>query len=144
MEPIARLFLCLRCCTQTTLCSGCDHGQIYCSRLCSHLARQQSLRATRARYQNTPKGRRHHAAAQARYRARLKKKVMDHGSPLVASNALLFSLENKPQKQINHLATATPCCRLCGKCISAWFRNDFLRRNNPKKSIRVKAYPQAP
>ncbi len=144
MEPTPRLFLCMRCHEQVVLCSWCDHGQIYCGNACAFFARQKSLRLARSRYQKTFIGRRNHAACQARYRAKLKKKVTDHTSPPVAQNAPMQSLENKPEKTENGQYKLALTCCFCEKTVSAWIRNDFLKRRDHKKSTRSKARPQAP
>lgn len=144
MEPTPRLFLCIRCRTQVVLCSWCDHGQIYCSDVCALLARQKALRLTRSRYQKTFIGRRNHAACQARYRAKLKKKVTDHTSPPVVQNAPMQSLENKPEKTENGQIKPTLTCCFCNKTVSAWIRNDFLRRRSHKKQTRTRVFSQAP
>lgn len=144
MEPTPRLFLCIRCHTQVILCSWCDHGQIYCSEICAFFARQKSLRLARSRYQKTFIGRRNHAACQARYRAKLKNKVTDHTSPPVVQNVPMQSLENKPKKTENGQIKPTLTCCFCKKTVSAWIRNDFLRRKSHKKPTRSRVCPQAP
>ena len=144
MEPTSRLFLCILCLTQVVLCSGCDHGQIYCSRVCAFFARQKSLRLARSRYQQTFNGRRNHAARQARYRMKLKNKVTDHTSLPEGQNAPMKPLKNKPEKtETGQSESALTCC-FCEKTISGWLRNDFLRRRSRKKPIRSRASSQAP
>lgn len=144
MKPTPRLFLCIRCHEQVVICSWCDHGQIYCSEACAFFARQKSLRLARLRYQKTFNGRRNHAACQARYRNKLKNKVTDHGSLPTPQNVSMESLENKPEKtEISHPESTLTCC-FCKKIVSAWIRNDFLRRRGHKKSIRSQACSQAP
>ena len=71
MREDYRLFLCARCKGQVAICSVCDRGQWYCSKHCSHQTRRELSRAAGRRYQATPKGRRHHAARQARHRKKL-------------------------------------------------------------------------
>ena len=144
MEPIPRLFLCIRCHSQVVLCSWCDHGQIYCGKGCAFFARQKSLRLARSRYQKTFNGSRNHAACQARYRAKLKKKVTDHTSPPVSQHAPIESLENKPEKTENGQQWPMLMCCFCKKTVSDWIRNDFLRRRGHKKPTRSRACPQAP
>jgi len=144
MEPTARLFLCMRCHTQVILCSWCDHGQIYCGKVCASFARQKSLRLARSRYQKTFNGRRNHAACQARYRAKLQKKVTDHTSPPVHQNAPMEMLVNESKKaETVQLRQELTCC-FCRKSVSSWIRNDFLRRRGHKKTIRSQAHAQAP
>lgn len=144
MEPTPRLFLCIRCHVQVVLCSGCDHGQIYCGTVCSFFARQKSLRLARSRYQKTFNGRRNHAACQARYRTKLKNKVTDHTSPPVTQNAPMESLENKTEKIENGQEKLALTCCFCEKPVSDWIRNDFLRRGRSHASSVSKASPQAP
>ena len=144
MEPTLRLFLCIRCHAQVVLCSGCDHGQIYCGRVCAFFARQKSLRLARSRYQKTFNGRRNHAACQARHRTKLKNKVTDHTSPPLAQNASMEPLENKPEKTENGQSEPALTCCFCEKTVSDWIRNDFLRRRGHKKPTRSRACPQAP
>jgi hypothetical protein len=144
MEPTPRLFLCMRCHAQVVLCSRCDHGQIYCSIVCAHFARQKSLRLARLRYQQTFNGRRNHAASQGRYRMKLKIKVTDHTSPPPFQNAPITSLEKKPEKTENeHSRSALHCC-FCKKHVSDWIRNDFLRRRDRKSATRSRPCAQAP
>lgn len=144
MEPTARLFQCALCHIQTMVCSKCDHGQIYCSDICATFARKISLKAARARYQSTLKGKHNHAACQARYRMKLislSKKVMDHSSKSPVDYAPIQQPENKAKNPENdHAKTAFICC-FCNKPVSAYLRNDFLQCKN---SIRLQARPQAP
>lgn len=144
MEPTPRLFLCIRCHAQVVLCSWCDHGQIYCGRVCAFFARQKCLRLARSRYQKTFNGRRNHAACQARHRRKLKNKVTDHGSPPPPQNAPMLSLENKPEKSVNEHPKSALCCCFCKKHVSDWIRNDFLRRRDRKSTNRSPPCPQAP
>ena len=144
MEPIARLFLCLLCGVHVKLCSTCDRGQLYCGKTCANIARQKGCRLANARYQKTPKGRQLHAARQARYRARLKKKVTDHSSLMTKPNVLIISLENKPKTHESNVIKVIRCCGFCGKNISAWLRNDFLKRRINKKPRFLTTFPQAP
>lgn len=144
MEPTPRLFLCIRCHAQVVLCSWCDHGQIYCSEVCAFFARQKSLRLARSRYQKTFNGRRNHAACQARYRTKLKKKVTDHTSPPLAQNVPMQSLEKKSEKTENDQSKSMLTCCFCEKTVSAWIRNGFLRRGSHKKPTRPQTRPQAP
>lgn len=144
MEPTARLYLCIRCHVQVVLCSGCDHGQIYCGNVCAFFVRQKSLRLARSRYQKTFIGRRNHAACQARYRKKLKNKVTDHTSPPSTQNAPMKSLKNKPEKTDNEQSKPTLTCFFCKKTVSAWVRNDFLRQRGHKKQTLSRTSPQAP
>ena len=64
-----RLLNCARCHQQLRLCSNCYRGNRYCPD-CSQLARQDSKRRARLRYQRSPKGAELHRLAQERYRKR--------------------------------------------------------------------------
>ena len=82
----ARQFNCGRCHGLAAICRGCDRGQTYCSESCACSSRQESRRASNARYQRSPRGRRLHAARQRQYRAR-RSKVTDQGSAEVDERA---------------------------------------------------------
>ncbi len=144
MEPTPRLFLCLLCHEQVVLCSWCDHGQIYCGKVCAHFARQKSLRLARLRYQKTFNGRRKHATCQSRYRRKLKNKVMDHSSPPPPQSAPIESPENRTEKTENEHNRPALCCCFCKKPVSAWMRRSFLKRRGHKKSSGLHFCPQAP
>ena len=114
----APLFLCVGCRIQVLICSCCDRGQIYCAEDCARRARRCSLQCAGRRYQNSPTGRRRHAARQGRYRAR-DKKVTHHGSPLSPTDDLLTpgspmsasdaaAPEDRPRQTITH-------CHWCGR-----------------------------
>jgi hypothetical protein len=55
------------------LCRRCDRGDRYCSRPCANRARHAARQAASRRYQHSRRGRLHHAARQARYRAQRQK-----------------------------------------------------------------------
>jgi hypothetical protein len=69
-EPICRVYHCLRCGVEARVCSGCDHGRIYCAGECSKICRRESLQHAGARYQRTRRGAHRHAARQRRWRQR--------------------------------------------------------------------------
>jgi len=144
MEPTPRLFLCIRCHAQVVLCSGCDHGQIYCSEHCAHFARQQSLKLARLRYQHTFNGRRNHAACQARYRKKLKNKVMDHTYPPPPQRDVINLLEIKTEKTVKTQLKSSLTCCFCKKPVSDWLRKGFLRRRDCKSVTRLRPCSQAP
>ena len=144
MEPTARLYQCTLCHKQMTICSKCDHGQIYCDDGCSSIARKKSLKAAGKRYQETDNGKRKHAARQARYEMRLKINLTHHTSPLTLQSAPIQKLENNADKAKTGHQNTTLCCCFCGKPVSFWLRNDFLRRRGYKKSIPFAECPQAP
>ena len=144
MEPIPRLFLCIRCHKQVVICSKCDHGQIYCGVPCAHFARQQSLILARLRYQRTFKGKQNHAACQARYRKKLRNKVMDHTYPQTPQHDVINLLEKKTEKTVIIQLTRSLTCCFCKKTVSDWLRNDFLRRRDRKSATRLRTSAQAP
>ena len=144
MEPTPRLYQCLLCHEQAVICSKCDHGQIYCSKVCSKIARCKSLKLSNVRYQATFNGKRHHAARQARYRKRHKEIVTHHGSPSRHQHASISLLENKTKNTENRQPKSIPICCFCKKPVSDWFRNHFLRRRGYQKQMEIRAIPQAP
>ncbi len=135
MEPISRLYYCALCHVQCTICSSCDHGQIYCGLDCAHSARQKSCKEAEQRYQQTHKGKMNHALRQRRYLARLKIKVTDQGYQSTPQDDLLASVEKETIKAvIKHIKEPFECC-CCHKPVSSWVRYDFLqqtaRSNSP-------------
>ena len=106
------------------------------SRYSSQRARRRSLRCAGQRYQNSPSGRRRHAARQRRYRGR-DKKVTHHGSPPPRGDDLLASgspvsasdaaaLEDRPRRTITH-------CHWCGRRCPQLIRQGFLRRRGHRR-----------
>ena len=62
------------------MCRPCDHGQIYCGKVCAGLQRHESVQRARQTYARSTVGKRMHAKAEARRRRERKAKiVMDHG-----------------------------------------------------------------
>lgn len=144
MELTARLYQCLLCHTLAVVCSKCDHGQIYCSDKCSTLARRKSLLAAGKRYQATSKGKRNHAARQARYEMNLIINLTHHSSLQTPQCVPIKSLEKNAKKLKNdHKKSVLVCC-FCNQLVSSWLRNDFFKRRNSKKNIQLSASPQAP
>ncbi len=144
MEPTSRMYQCLHCHRQVSICRKCDHGNIYCGPICAAFARKKSLKLAGARYQATLNGKRHHAARQPRYLMNHQKKMTHHTSLVTPLCVPIQLLENKPKKvEIGHQGTALTCW-FCKKPVSVWIRNDFLRRRGPKKSTGAQACPQAP
>tara|TARA_B110000879_G_scaffold212161_1_gene307219 strand:- start:2608 stop:2898 length:291 start_codon:yes stop_codon:yes gene_type:complete len=89
------------------------------------------MKASSSRYQDTFKGKLAHALRQADYRGR-KNKVTHQGSEAPVSNALLYSIENKPEEENNEQAIETPCCCFCGKEVSKFYRRSFIRHKDRK------------
>ena len=79
-----RLYRCARCGQVALVCSGCEHGQIYCATGCGKQARLESQRRAGARHQRTKEGRHNHADRQARYRSAQLQKVTHQGAPAAA------------------------------------------------------------
>lgn len=144
MEPTSRLYQCILCHSQATVCSKCDRGQIYCSTICSSIARRKSLKRAGSRYQSTFNGKRLHAARQSRYRMRLIKIVTHQGSPSTRHHDSINPLKNKTEKTDKKLNKTQFCCCFCEEPVSGWHRHDFLRRRSIKKPTRPRGYPQAP
>jgi hypothetical protein len=83
-----RLLNCARCQQQLRVCRRCDHGQRFCPDPCARQARRACVRAAGHRYQQTFRGRLHHARRQAHWRQRHCKKVTHQGftSPCDSAN----------------------------------------------------------
>jgi len=129
MCDTGRQYNCQLCHKQVFICRHCDHGNIYCSQVCSEIARSASTRAAEARYQQTYQGKLNHAKRQRDYRARQDletKKVTDHGSNNISLDDVIPSgttevnkIEVVPNKRKFY-------CDFCHKPISEYLRNDFL------------------
>ena len=127
MKHSSRLFYCALCHTQTTICSHCDRGQLYCSAECSQAARKKSCHEAGLRYQNTFNGRMKHALRQNRYRARQREKVTHHGSKSNTKNALLQKVPNRVKTMPIVLEHGELRCCFCKKSSTCWVRTGFLR-----------------
>ncbi len=145
MQPNYRLFQCACCLAQVAICSFCDFGQRYCPEGCSRETLRASWRKASRRYQATPQGRHHHAARQARYRAR---QSASAGALVCASEGV----ETAPAQKVTHKGSlpASPhrtlrrtsvarrgqrgegltvvLCSFCGEACEPYARRDFLRR----------------
>lgn len=80
----------MSCGQRVFICSGCDRGQRYCAGACSSNARERSVRAAKARYARSPRGKRNNAHRQKRWRlsrtrAQERFAVTDQSSPLGSS-----------------------------------------------------------
>lgn len=144
MKRTARLFQCALCHTQSIVCSCCDRGQIYCGIFCVITARKKAMKLAGVCYQNTFNGKQKHAARQSCYRERQKKIVTHQGSPSIPQNVPINPLENKANKTETGQKPLALTCGFCGKPVSAWVRNDFVRRRGAHTSFRSKVFPQAP
>jgi hypothetical protein len=130
MRPDYRLFSCPRCHTLVAICSHCDRGQVYCDRSCSAAARSQGQRESGQRYQATERGRRLHAARQARYLIRRQAKMTHQGTPAVpASCKLSASALAKPRGPRGWvMGPEWVLCSVCGSRCRPYGRWTFLRR----------------
>jgi len=127
MDQSARLFICARCHNQVMICRDCDRGHIYCASSCAKKARQLSLRAAGARYQQTRRGKFNHAQRQKRYRTRFMQK-MTHQTSKTPSNHAVISLQ--PREQVTQGAApkiGNIYCHFCRQCCNPYVRMHFLR-----------------
>ena len=122
-QPPPRLFLCARCRSAATICSRCDRGQRYCSAECSRQARSCAQRAAAKRYQSSRKGRHAHARRQGQWRAR-QQMVTHQGSPPPPCPDVLPADETTASQTA---ANQTCQCHFCGRSVSVFVRQDFLR-----------------
>ena len=129
MENSARLYNCVRCHNQVTICSHCDRGNIYCGKSCADSARRTSLRAAGRRYQNTRRGRLKHADRQRHYRSR-SKKVTHHSSPETSASDPLITRSEQPEPVVV-IENKAIRCDFCGRLCSDYLRLDYLHRTPP-------------
>lgn len=121
--PPPRRFLCALCRSAVLICSHCDRGQRYCSAACSHQARSCAQRAAAKRYQDSRKGRHAHARRQGQWRAR-QQTVTHQGSPPPPCADVLPSGD---ATALNPDASQRCKCQFCGRSVSAFVRQDFMR-----------------
>lgn len=137
----ARLFLCARCRCQVRVCSRCDRGQQYCGPHCSAAARTASRRRAGARYQDSRRGRFHHAERQRRYRARRRaaggeEKVTHHGFAVALEPDSLCAVPASRARPSGPLPPPVPSaarCHFCGRAVSAFVRQGWLRRGREER-----------
>lgn len=144
MRFSARLFNCVYCKCQVTICTSCDRGNIYC-KPCAKLARAASQKAAAKRYQNSRKGKLNNAKRQQTYRHRQKQKVTHQGSSDLLSNVLLPiepSVLTVAEKPTTLTIKQTATCDFCGSCCSEFLRVNFLRSQN--KQQRASSWPAGP
>jgi hypothetical protein len=72
MGTKTRTFNCKRCHKQVFIDTQFYRGNVYCSRTCSKISRQKSLRASGKKYQTSRQGQFKHAKKQKQYRDKLK------------------------------------------------------------------------
>jgi len=144
MDKDSRLFNCVRCHQQCVICSCCDRGNIYCSPQCSQLSRQELKRASNRRYQNTQRGKHHHASRQRRYRQRQKKIVTHQGSPIHPANDLLSPELIEPTMRSMPVRTRSNRCHFCHKSCSGFIRIGFMRSHARVQTQRKTSWPLGP
>jgi len=87
--PSFRDFSCGACGCSAVVCQHCDRGQRYCPNdRCAATGRAAGCLRHRLDYQRTPKGRRSHARAQARWRLRHELRVLEAALARPADEAL--------------------------------------------------------
>jgi hypothetical protein len=134
-----RLFLCMRCRRQVSICATCDRGQWYCGRGCSQQCRREKLRAAGKRHQLSPQGREKHAERQATYRAARRQRerlvleevryqgvLAPRASALQTASepaCLPLSLGPYPRSRVPTFVV----CTLCGTRCEPYARFDSLR-----------------
>ena len=127
-EPTYRLYHCRRCAVQISICTRCDHGNVYCRGECTQLARRESLRRAGARYQRTFRGASRHAARQRRYRERCAE-VTHHRYPSAASACNVSATRDSEPIDVEPggphelpLRVSPTCCTFCGRQLPAFAR----------------------
>lgn len=133
MLTSARLFLCALCRQQCVVCRRCDHGQIYCSKVCSDARRVELQREANRRYANTRAGQHNNAKRQHEFRARKRAKkndvteiVTDQGSaPGAHADKLVRDQSDSINKPNKHQPTDMRC-HFCNQCCDPLLRSDFL------------------
>ena len=133
-DDTARKFNCADpgCHQLVVVCRPCDHGNRYCSQVCSARGRRKSLQRAGKRYQQTANGRIHHAARQSAYERRLSEKLTHQCSPPGGVSVTLgpASISNSGQPalklQINE-AGKLRCCR-CRTWCGPLLRRHFWQR----------------
>jgi len=131
VEETARLYHCSRCRIQICICRSCDRGNVYCQ-ACAPIARKESVKAARLRYEHTYAGKLNNAARQKRYVKKKKakqytttdvKKITDQGSNEIQFHDSLPFVIPEPEILNNGVIT----CYFCGRNCSAFLRVDFLQ-----------------
>lgn len=129
MEKTARLYNCIHCHRQVTICRSCDYGNRYCTD-CAPVARGDGLRRAGKRYQSSSRGRLKHAARQQRYRQRQIEKVTHQGSKGISVRDLLSS--QSKIRTLNIAPVFKPwsgviSCDTCSSICSPFLRLEFVR-----------------
>jgi hypothetical protein len=107
-EQTYRLYNCQRCGALVTVCGPCDRGRIYCQGECAAIRKRESLRRAGARYQNTPRGARKHAARQRLWRGGHAQEVT-HGGFTNTASLITVPTHSMVREQTDaHEALQTP------------------------------------
>ena len=128
MNDTARLYSCLRCNSQVTICRRCDRGNVYCFK-CAPKARQEAKDRAATRYQASYQGRSNHAARQRRYRESRKQKVTHKGSTGRWIHDLLIDKCKKvrpPSIRPDAKISTSIYCHSCHNLCSQFLRRNFL------------------
>ena len=137
MQTSSRLYQCARCHAQVIVCSRCDRGHRYCRGGCAQIARADSLKRARKKYQSSRPGRFNNAARQQRFRQREKQIVTYQGSIKKRLRDLLAIQLTRPEKtQMPWLPGALLQCHHCGEVCEPFLRHDFLQSHRFKRSFR--------
>jgi hypothetical protein len=149
MREDYRLFSCARCHRLVAICSVCDRGQWYCGKSCSQQARRERARAASQRYQATRKGRRNHAARQARHRqkrraaSRSTQQVTHRGTPPQPAEVTLRATiaESPATTRCTQTAAGRQAgdggvrCDFCGALCQPFARREPLRCRRRRRAI---------
>lgn len=151
MKESSRLFNCALCHRLCNICSDCDRGNIYCSKLCSMKARTASLRESAKRYQSSFLGRMKHAKRQARYRQRQREQVLKtekvtHQGYAASPSGVLLSTVPKLEKQrlSEVVVEEVRPCDICHQGKFHYFRSGFIRHHQDKSALISALWPCGP
>jgi|GEM_PF-3161301 len=137
----ARLYQCARCCSLTTICRRCDRGHVYCGDCAPH-ARWEARRRASERYQQSPEGRRRHAARQRRYRQskRETEEKVTHMGIAVDRHVVAAVEERKVTGTSRHAPDSWTfeviACSFCSRVCSDFLRHGFRQRDGRRPSFR--------
>jgi hypothetical protein len=147
MREDYRLFACARCQRLVAICTYCDRGQLYCGKACSQQTRRELSRESSERYQASPKGRRRHAARQARHRKKILEKqsaeeVTHRGTPTPVAEIRLRSsiAESPPTVRCKEAGEGVRAgadgvqCDFCGALCQPFARREPLRSRRRRRA----------
>ncbi len=129
----ARVYNCERCHQQVKICSPCDRGNIYCVD-CGTIARQEKQKEANHRHQKTAKGRFNNAERQNKFRAEQhkketeEKKVTYQGSTSNTDSSSCHQASDTGAQWFQEQQSGGKCCcHFCGREVSDYLRQDFMR-----------------